>query len=226
MKKMCTAIWGLLLCFLLCLAINFFANETFVKHYKEGTYKENNLSVLGFLEPHISYYNKGNVYYQKGQYEDAIACYENALSRHPSKEQECDIRINLALSMIAPIDSSQLDEQELERAIATLKDAKEILCKNGCASENGDGHNKDAQTLKEDIDRFLNELKNQQNSSSKSSDKSDQNNKKNKEEPLENKDSIEEQLKEIQKQTNKEREQSMSDLEELSNFEFYDGQNW
>lgn len=227
MKKICTAIWGFLLCCLICLLTNFFANEIFVKNYESGIYKENKLSTLGFLEPYISPYNEGNLYYQKGNYEEAVKSYETALSRYPSKEQECHIRINLALSMIAPIDSSQLNEQELENAIATLKKAKEILCENNCATEDGNRHNEEAQTLKEDIDRFLKELESSQNSNSNNSNQSNKENKnKEKDTPVENKEDIEKQLKEIQQQSNEERNQEMSHAEELSDFDFYDGQNW
>jgi len=227
MKKVCTTIWGLLICCLVCLVTNFFANEIFVKNYEAGTYKENKLSALGFWEPYIAYYNEGNLCYQKGNYETAIQAYETALSRYPSKQRECNIRINLALSMIAPIDSSQLTGQELEQAIATLEEAKEILCEQGCAAEDGNGHSKDAQTLKEDIDRFLEKLKNKQNAESKNSNKSNDPKKDtDNEQPLENKDTIEEQLKDIQRQSNEERNQSLSETDEFANYEFYMGQNW
>lgn len=227
MKKLCTTIWILLLCCLVCLLINFFANERFVKNYEAGTYKENKLSALGFWEPYIFYYNEGNLCYQKGNYEEAIKAYQTALSRYPSKERECNIRINLALSMIAPMDSSQLTGQELEQAIVTLKEAKEILCKQGCAAEDGNGHNKEAQTLKEDIDRFLEELKNKQDANSKDPDKSDDPKKDTEsEQPLKDKENIEEQLKDIQRQSNEERNQALSAIEELTDFDFYTGRNW
>lgn len=227
MKKICTILWGLLLCCLICLVTNFFANEMFVINYQAGTYKENKLKGLGFCEPYISYYNEGNLCYQKGNYEDAIKAYQTALSHYPSKQRECDIRINLALSMIAPIESSQLTGQELEQAIVTLEDAKGILCEHDCATEDGNGHNKEAQTLKEDIDRFLEELKNKQDSNSKDPDKSDDKKKDTEsEQPLKNKENIEEQLKEIQRQSNEERSQSLSEIEGLTDFDFYMGQNW
>ena len=227
MKKIVTVLWGLLLCCLLCLVTNFVANEVFVKNYEAGNYKENRLSALGFTEPYISYYNEGNLYYQKGNYEDAIKAYQTALSHHPTKQRECSIRINLALSMIAPIDSSQLSDQELEQTIATLENAKKILCEHDCATEDGKGHSKEAQTLKDDIDRFLKELKDKQNSDSKDSDKSgDEEKDTEKEEPIENKDTVEEQLKELQNQSNTERSQSLSQSEHLNDFDFYDGQNW
>lgn len=227
MKKIVTLLWGLLLCCLVCLVTNFAANEVFVKNYEAGNYKENKLSALGFTEPYISYYNEGNLYYQKGNYEDAIQAYQTALSRYPTKQRECSIRINLALSMIAPIDSSQLSDQELEQAIAILEDAKNILCEHDCATEDGKGHSKEAQTLKDDIDRFLKELKDKQNSDPKDSNKSgDEEKDTEKEEPIENKETIEEQLKELQNQSNTERSQSLSQTEHLTDFEFYDGQNW
>lgn len=227
MKKICTTIWGLLICCLVCLVTNFFANEIFVKNYKNGTYKENKLSALGFAEPYISYYNEGNLCYQKRNYESAIKAYQTALSRYPSKQRECNIRINLALSMIATIDSSQLTGQELEQAIATLKEAKKVLCEQGCAAEDGNGHSRDAQTLKEDIDRFLAELKNKQDANSKNSNKSSDPKKDTDNEQLfKNKDKIEAQLKDIQRQSNEERNQSLSKTDELTNYDFYTGQSW
>lgn len=197
-----------------------------MKQYENGTYEDNKLSFLGFLEPEISYYNKGNVYYQKKEYENAIVCYKDALSHHPSKERECAIRINLALSMIAPLDVSNLSKQDLKQAIATLKEAQKILCENGCATERGNGHSKNAQTLKDDIERFLKELEQMPNASSKSSDDSDEESKDKEEEAFENRDTIEEQLKDIQQQSNNERSQSLSSVEGVSDFEFYNGQTW
>lgn len=227
MKKICATVWVLLLCCLICLLTNFFANEAFIKNYEAGTYKENKLSGLGFLEPYISYYNEGNLFYQTGNYEEAIEAYQIALSHHPSEQRECKIRINLVLSMIAPIDVSKLTDEDLDQVITTLEEAKEILCVHSCATEDGNGHNKDAQTLKEDIDRLLEELKERQESNSNDSDTTkDDDTDSEDEQSLETEDEIQEQLKEIQRQGNEERNQALSEAEEFGNFDFYTGQSW
>lgn len=225
MKKLFTTVWILLIGCFLCLIINFSANEMFIKNYNAGNYTENKLEVLGFYEPYISYYNKGNVYFKKGDYDAAAKAYKNALAKHPSHSKECMIRINLALAMVTPIDPSELTESEIDDTIQLLEDAKQVLYDHGCAAEDGNGHNKDAQTLKEDIDRFEEELKQRQEDQSETN--SDDNNTEDTSEQDEQKEQdIQEQLEEIQKQSNEERSQGLSENENVGNFDFYTGAKW
>lgn len=225
MKKIFTSIWLLLIGCLLCLIVNFSANQAWIKEYHAGNFTENKLSFLGFFEPYISYYNKGNVYYQNGDYDAAIMAYQDALERHPSHDRECLIRINLVLAMVTPIDPDEIPDSQLADTIKLLEDAKEILYAHGCATEDGNGHNKDAQTLKEDIDRFEEELKERQENQTKEVTTEDDSQEK-EEENTENQQDIERQLKEIQNQSTQERNQELLETETLEDFELYDGQTW
>lgn len=217
MRKFLTAVWMLCIVSFLYVVVNYTANEIMIKNAKEGKDTENKLSFLGFYEPCVSDYNAGNLQYQKGNYEEAIAYYQSALEQNPTKKKECKIRINLALSMIATLDTEEMTESEIEDAISLLEDAKVILCTNGCAREDGRGHDETAQTLKEEIDRLIEELKEKQESKqeNKKDDKPEEETKKQEEEI---KEDIESQLKERQRQGNKERTENLNDLEELWNF--------
>lgn len=227
MKKLFTTIWILLIAFLLCLVVNFSANEVLIKDYNAGIYTENKLSSLGFLEPYISYYNEGNIWYQKGNYDAAIEAYQNALERNPNHHRECMIRINLVLAMVAPLNPDEMTNSDIADAIKILEDARQILYVHGCATEDGNGHNEDAQTLKEDIDRFEEELKQMQENSFENDTEDDESEaKENQEQNAENEQDIQKQLEEIQKQSNEERNAELSEAENLGDFDFYDGQTW
>lgn len=225
MKKIFTTAWILLIGCFLCLIINFQTNEAMIKNYNEGIYTQNALSFLGFLEPYIGDYNKGNVYYKNGDYDQAIEAYKCALEKHPDKHRECLIRINLVLAMVTPLAPSSISESEVTDTIRLLEDAKEILYAHGCATEDGKGHNKDAQTLKEDIDRLIEELKQMQDGQSEdgTDDNDPQQTSKPDEKPAQD---IEQQLEELQKQSTEERSRGLSDNENIGNFEFYTGAKW
>ena len=227
MKKLFTTIWILLIPCLLCLIVNFSTNEALIKDYNTGIYNENNLSFLGFTEPYIADYNEGNIQFKKGNYDAAIEAYQTALKQHPTHDRECMIRINLALAMVTPLNPDEITESDIEDALKVLDNAREILCADGCAAEDGNGHNQDAQTLKEEIDQFEEELKNRQ--SGQSDDGSDDNNTEEEEEEKQdesNKQDVQKQLEEIQRQSNEERSQELSKTEDLGNYDFYDGQTW
>lgn len=227
MKKLFTTIWIFLIACLLCLVVNNSANEVLIKDYKKGIYTENKLSFLGFLEPYISYYNEGNIQYQKKEYDAAIKSYQNALEHHPGHDRECMIRINLALAMVTPLDPDEMTDSDIADAIKVLEEARQVLYAHGCATENGNGHNKDAQTLKEDIDRFEEELKQKQEYQSENDMESNESEpEENQEQNVKNEQDIQKQLEEIQKQSNEERNAELSETENIGNFDFYDGQTW
>lgn len=227
MKKLFTTIWVLLIAFLLCLVVNFSANEALIKDYNAGIYTENKLAPLGFLEPYISYYNEGNVWYQKGDYDAAIESYQKALERQPGHYKECMIRINLALAMVTPLNPDEMTNSDIADAMNILEDARQILYAHGCATEDGNGHNEDAQTLKEDIDRFEEELKQMQENTFENDIEDDESEGgESQEQNVENQQDIQKQLEEIQKQGNEERNSALSEVEDLGDFDFYEGQTW
>ncbi len=149
-------LWGieavLLLIFALLLT-NYFSNEWMIRQYEQKNYQTNYLSFLGFWEPYVPAYNLGNVYYQKGEYENAVNKYKEALKYHPPQKYDCKIRINEVLALLATFHEDKVTVENYDESIEYLQNAKAILCENGCATEEGDNwHSVNAQQLKEDID--------------------------------------------------------------------------
>lgn len=225
MKKFFTTIWILLVACLLCLIVNFLANEALIKNYNAGIYTENKLSVLGFSEPYIADYNKGNIQFKEGNYDEAMKAYQSALKHHPTHDRECMIRINLALTMITPLNVDEMTESDVKDTLKVLDEAREVLCEDGCAAEDGNGHNKAAQTLKNEIDQLEEELKNSQRSQSEDNSNDTDTEEEEEQNETDTQD-VQKQLEEIQRQSNEERSQELSKSEDLGNFDFYDGKTW
>lgn len=146
----------------------FCCKQAFAYVYNEvaiGKYNDDDFSAdLGILfignwfQSDIVYYNEGNIHYQNAEYKEAIDDYKKALEENPTEERECDIRINLALAMIKTLGDDYANPEKVEESIKTLKEARNILLEKGCATEGGNGHSEEAQQLKEEIDKMLNEL--------------------------------------------------------------------
>lgn len=210
----------------LCLLINYIANEMMIKKYKNNEYEESKISVLGFTEPYIAHYNRGNILYKKDNYDEAIKEYEKALHLTPSHDRECKIRINLALAMVVPINLENITQNDVEEVLETLEKAKNVLYEHGCALSHGSGHNRDAQTLKEEIDKLEKELKNRMDSKGDPDKSKDPDKKKKKEESVDNEQGKKKQLQEIQKKGTEERNAQLPQTEYMGNFDFYDGVTW
>ena len=143
--------------------IRYLINMSFLHKYNKGVYQaeiEEFLSKLNIPEGYLPYYNAGNAYYMLEDYDSAIACYEDALDSHPTEKKECDIRVNLALAMLHKIDFDHIDtEKQKASAIRTLQAARNVLVENGCADPYGtEGHDPEAEQLKQDIDKMLEQL--------------------------------------------------------------------
>ena len=110
----------------------------------------------------------GNIHYQNKEYDYAIEEYQTALDLNPSQERECSVRINLALAMIKTLCEDYANEEKLEASIAKLKEARGILLEDGCATDDGDGHNETAEQLKREIDQLIDELEKKQQTTSNS----------------------------------------------------------
>ena len=158
--------------------VRFILNEIFRTRYNHKIYSEDyekSLLKMNIPEGYLPYYNLGNMYYKKGEYDKAISSYKSALELAPSHrhEKECDIRVNLALAMLAKIDWQNMQTQkDGQRAIKQLKAARNVLTEEGCANpDDPNGHNKEAEQLKADIDKMLEDM--QQDSSSNDSDEQD-----------------------------------------------------
>ena len=141
-------------------------NHGYVEAYNAGNYDtslEEKLKILNFPQGYLPYYNLGNAAYQRGDYIEAIGLYSQALEQYPPQGKDCDIRVNQALSLCNTIDFNNIKSQaKLEEALTTLYTARDILMENGCANDEGTGHDPEAQQLKDDIDRMIQALQNPQ----------------------------------------------------------------
>lgn len=220
-RKFITCIY--LVLFLICAKqlFTYMYNENLISKYNKQVYKISTtpLFIFNFFEPYIAHYNAGNIHYQNGEYPDAIEEYQKALEAKPSKFEECSIRINLALSMIGLIDEDYDAPENIDATIDQLKSAKSVLTENGCANEDGDGHNSTSQKLKEEIDDLIKELERKKGSSSssdKEEEKEDEQKNENQKEEDTKEANIKEQLQENQSDAYQEREAEIQSTEELN----------
>lgn len=230
MKRLIIAIYIILIIMLVIFMYRYLVNEKFISLYENGEYEEENiesLSLLNINEPYIYYYNLGNIYYKNGDFDKAIESYEKALELNKAKEKECDIRINLALAKLEKIDDDYNQEENIDETIDILDDAREVLLEEDCATEDGDGHNSEAQELKEDIDDFEEELKkNKKEENDKDSDKD-----KDEEQQDNYTEDAKEKLLEKKKQTYENRLDGMETVNSImdwdnSGYDYYDGKTW
>ena len=140
-------------------------NALFLYNYDRGSYQtiaEYTVDNIAVGENYVIPYNLGNAEYQRRNYEKAIPYYWEALSKKmPETEEECKVRVNLALSMCHTIDFDSLDVTDPDavmEAISVLIEARYVLTEKGCASEpvgSYDGHYENADKLRNDIDEML-----------------------------------------------------------------------
>ena len=140
-------------------------NALFLYNYDHGSYQtiaEYTVDNIAVGENYVIPYNLGNAEYQRQNYEKAIPYYWEALSKKmPETEEECKVRVNLALSMCHTIDFDNLDVTDPDavmQAISVLIEARYVLTEKGCASEpvgSYDGHFENADKLRNDIDEML-----------------------------------------------------------------------
>ena len=78
-------------------------NAAFLSNYEQENYSrfpEITLLPFRFGENYIVPFNMGNIEYQQGNYDEAASYYQQALAaKPPERDEECIIRVNLALSM-------------------------------------------------------------------------------------------------------------------------------
>lgn len=227
MKKILMVVGILLLLFFICLLAGYAANESMIDKYNRGIYEKNDLAVLGFTEPYIAPYNQGNNYFREGDYESAIEEDKKALDKNPPHDKECLIRINLALAMVTPIKPDEITENNLEETINILEEAKNVLIQHGCANKDDhNGHNEDAQRLKDEIDAFEEMLKNQvnpdDNKDNKDNKETDKDNK-----DTEDKEEKKKQLEELEEQGTKERNKNINEYQYyFGDYYYYGGPVW
>lgn len=147
----------------LFLGIRYIINGAFLIGYNHGKYSyrtEEFLQKLNVPEGYLPFYNAGNAYYMLEDYDQAIVSYKMALESHPTEKKECDIRVNLALAMLHKVDFDNINtEKQKANAVRTLQSARNVLTEKGCADPYGtNGHDPEAEQLKQDIDKMLEEL--------------------------------------------------------------------
>jgi len=156
-KKIIIAAFTVVGLILFKFAFQFIYNEWVISKYEEQDYSENFnlLEMLNVNEPYIVYYNNGNVQYKLKNYKEAIKYYEQSLENNPPEGKECPIRINLALANLGLLKDDCFSEKEIDNTIAILKKCLEILSEDGCATDDGDGHDNRAQRLYDEIKELL-----------------------------------------------------------------------
>ncbi|MDD6071025.1 MAG: tetratricopeptide repeat protein [Clostridiales bacterium] len=229
MKKVLLVLWCFSFIIFTGLTVNYVKNEKMIEHYENDIFSENDISILGFVQPYIYYYNKGNIFYKQGKYELAVESYQKALYSYVPKYKECAIRINMALVMVTPIDMENVTLENKDEIIMILETARDILVEEGCANmEDDHGHSGDAQTLKNEIDAYLDRLNNPEEAEKEQKDEqeSDTETSEEQEKNSEEEKNIEKKYEEIEQQGLNERNQNLEDYKNLQNFDFYDGNCW
>lgn len=218
---------GLILSFILFLimGINYIGNEKMIRNYQNEVYKVNSLDVLGFFQPYIAPYNRGNIDYQMGNYDQAIEEYKKALEKHPPQNKECMIRINLALAMIAGIDFENLTSDQVEETIQILESAIGVLEEKNCANQDHQsGHNADAQQLEIELQEIIDALKNDSSGNGDGNQQQPDDGSKDQNDPAQGgqtkeKSELQQKFEEQQKDVQKERN-DMHEINELYKMEF------
>ena len=160
-KKIAIAIWLVTALLLGILVLNYYGNRNLIERYGSGVYQQNELGFLGFTQPYINHFNRGNVFFQLGDYQKAKQEYQSALNLKPGDPYDCKVRVNYALSYVKPIDVKKITKDNYKDTIEICETAKSILSEKDCATENNDGHYYAAQKLYNEINNFIDELKNQ-----------------------------------------------------------------
>lgn len=225
------AILAILLIIAIKLVFTYAINELFIINYNNNDYSESILKPLywfNFIEPCNVYYNNGNVLYKTNDFNGAIERYKKALELFPSKKKECKIRINLCLAMLKKINFDDIQEDDIDKILKELEEAKEVLLEHGCANRNdNNGHDKDAEQLKKEIEEMeekLKELKENDEDETKEDDKNKEEN--NNKEEKKNLDEIEEKIKDIRKQGIEERQEEIEKRKMIQNYSYYNGKKW
>ena len=215
-------------------------NEAFLRDWNSGRYTdtwERPLLPVNLPEGWLPLYHMGNVSYMQEDYDAAVSWYQQSLGKNPpAEEKECAVRINLALALLHKIDYAHLDSENAVRtAVSQLKTARGVLTEHGCADPEGtDGHSREAEQLKKEIDELLRKL---QDESGQQSDE-EQNEQEQQDEPKDQKDDLQESVREkqIRRELEEQRKQSAQEradmqqeknrAEDGSGFGEFEGKTW
>ena len=171
------------------LIVRWCMNAYYVSEAQKGHYHpeiEERLTELNFPDGYIVWYNLGNYYFEEGDYKEAEDCYYRAIECGIPYEKECEVKINLALAMINQLSDEEWDsfldaetsaemDAQARNVEKTLITARTILIEDGCAHEDDeDGHNEQAQILKDEIDELLNKDDEEEEDEEENEDQDDQ----------------------------------------------------
>ena len=134
-KKIAIAIWLVTALLLGILVLNYYGNRNLIERYGSGVYQQNELGFLGFTQPYINHFNRGNVFFQLGDYQKAKQEYQSALNLKPGDPYDCKVRVNYALSYVKPIDVKKINKDNYKDTIEICETAKSILSEKGGATK-------------------------------------------------------------------------------------------
>ena len=175
MKKVIVCVYILMFLVGGKLAFDYCYNEMVIDDYNNEEYSSDMeaMKVCNYVEEYIAYYNQGNLNYQNGLFSEAITEYEKALECKIPEGEECDVRINLALSKIKTLPEDYASQENVQSTIETLTEARDVLLVDDCATAEGDGHSETAEKLKKEIEDLIEQLKKQSSSEEETEEESE-----------------------------------------------------
>lgn len=193
------------------------------------------LNWLNYFESYKAPFNQGNAYFKNSNYSEAENKFRQALEMAP-KERDCDVRINLALSIEQQADTF-LAQKNYDQAILKYDEAKSVIYggQDSCGVQFNDRLNTDKtndadgdkQSDKKDDVKKIEKRISQKSDNAKQSRNNDQaNTTDNKESNKEDLKSTEEKLKKLQENADKankrraERQQSNREYREYEKREY------
>ena len=162
MKRILLIIAGMLSIVFIYFAYRYFYQKYLNEEYKDRNYdiSQHMMEVANFNQPYIAYYNAGNIAYQNGDMKEAIKNYDKALELNGSHKKECNIRINKALALIDGIVTEVKTEEDIQKSLDLLYEARDVLLEEDCATDSDTGHDPEAQRLKNEIDELIQQYEN------------------------------------------------------------------
>lgn len=229
-NKVLALIYIILVVITIKLIYNVSLNSIVVSAYKEENYLDNEaktMTIFNVSQSYIANYNYANILYQEGKYEEAIKEYKKALFYMIPKEKECSIRINYALANCKTVKLDEQDEESIKMAIEKYEEAVKILIKKGCANEyDNEGHSKEAQELKNDIQKEIDRLKNlkKPGEGSGEEENNDSDSQENEEEEIQN---LEDKIQSIKEEATKVQREKEEQYKNFGRYDYNKNQkNW